>query len=111
MTIPPGFLRHFRVTVDLVLGVLIMGTTGAAIGYYLDGLLAISIGLTSGAVLGGFISMLEARVFFLSVIAGTVLGSVLAMLAGGPETLVIGAGSGAAAGGFVGVNIDLFRKK
>jgi hypothetical protein len=109
----PDALFHLRnrcVTVDLLLGVSIMGTTGAVIGFYLGGPLAIGLGVLSGSVLGGFISTLGARTFFVSVLAGTAAGTVLALWLGGPDTLVIGAGSGAATGGFVGVNLGLFRK-
>ena len=88
-----------------------MGTTGGVIGFYLDSPILIAAGAILGSFLGGFVSTLGARPFFLSILTGTLLGGGLLTLFGGPEWWVIGAGSGGAIGGFVGINIQLFLNK
>ena len=103
-------IRSFRITVDLVMGMIIMGTTGAVIGLNLGGPALTTAATLIGIVLGGFISMLGARRFFISVLAGTFIGGMLALWLGGPYAFIIGAGSGGAIGGFIGVNIDLFKR-
>ena len=105
-----SYLRSRKVGFHSVLGVSIMGTTGAVVGFYIGGLLSIMTGFLLGAVLGGFVSILGAQVFFYSILIGTLVGGVLALVAGGPDTFVIGAGSGGAIGGFIGINIEMFRK-
>ncbi len=104
-------IKNYPVTVDLLLGSSIMGTTGGVIGYYLDSPVVMFLGALLGIVLGCFMSLFHARLFFISVLSGTVLAGGLALLVGGPELLVIGAGSGGAIGGFVGVNLKLFSKE
>ena len=98
-------MRSFKLTADLVMGVMIMGSTGFVIGLNLGGPFLIATATFLGALLGGFISIFNARRFFLSVLAGTLLGGVLALILGGPYAFIIGAGSGGAIGGFIGVNI------
>lgn len=105
-----SYLRLHWLTVDFLLGVSIMGITGGVIGLNLGGPLVIGTGIFLGVVLGGFVSTFGARVFFVSILSGTVIGGVLALVIGGPGTLTIGAGTGGAAGGFIGINIELFRK-
>jgi hypothetical protein len=108
----PSGRRTNLIKADLLLGAVIMGTTCGAIAYYLGGPpAAVVLGILIGSLLGGLISTLGARPFFLSVLVGTLLGGIIAREYGGSEMLVIGAGSGAAIGGFVGVNIELFRRK
>lgn len=102
--------KTMKVTADMVLGVMIMGSTGFVIGLNLGGSFLIAIATLLGVILGGFISIFNARRFFLTVLAGTVLGGLLALILGGPETLIIGAGSGGAIGGFIGINIELFMR-
>lgn len=110
MTDRSARVKGFKITADGVMGVLIMGTTGAVIGLNLGGPVLIVIAALLGALLGVFISMLGARLFFISVLVGTVLGGTLALILGGPYAFIIGAGSGGAIGGFIGVNITLIQK-
>jgi hypothetical protein len=99
-----------KLTADLLMGVMIMGTTGFVIGLNLGGSFLIAIATLLGVILGGFISIFNARRFFLTVLAGTVLGGILALILGGPYAFIIGAGSGGAIGGFIGINIELFMR-
>ncbi len=87
-----------------------MGVNGAVIGYTLGGPLAIALGIFLGSALGASISVLQARVFFVSVLTGMLIGGIYSLWIGRPEILTVTAGSGAAIGGFIGVNIDLYRK-
>jgi len=103
-------LKSFKITVDLIVGSIIMGTTGAVIGLNLGGPVLTTAGTFLGIMLGGFLSMLGARRFFISVLAGSFIGGALALWLGGPYAFIIGAGSGGAIGGFIGVNIELFKR-
>jgi len=91
---------------DMVLGVAVMGTVGTLIGLIMGGgtmPLAIALGSIMGAVVG----LLGGRRFLISILAGTVLGGVLAWLVAGEERVSVGAGAGAAMGGFLGVQISM----
>lgn len=103
-------MRTMKITIDLAMGVMIMGSTGFVIGLNLGGPYLIAIATFLGILLGGFISMLNARRFFISVLIGTATGGILALVLGGPDAFTIGAGSGGAIGGFIGVNIELFMR-
>lgn len=108
--LPPS-IQNIKITADHLLGILIMGTTGGVIGFYLDSTILIASGAILGSFLGGFVTTLGARLFFLSILTGTFLGGSLFALSQGSEWFMIGAGSGGAIGGFVGINIQLFLKK
>ena len=103
-------MKTLKVTTDLVMGGVIMGATGFVIGLNLGGPLLIGATTLMGMILGGFISMLNARRFFISVLVGTAAGGTLALLLGGPYAVIMGAGSGGAIGGFIGINIELFMR-
>lgn len=102
--------KTFRITTDLIVGSIIMGTTGAVIGLNLGGPVLTVMGTFLGIILGGFISALDARRFFICVLVGMFIGGALALWLGGPYAFIIGAGSGGATGGFIGVNIELFKR-
>lgn len=103
----PAMLAWDASIIDIVLGSVIFGITGALIGLYLNHWGVVSIGAVLGCVLGGFVGRLGARRFFWSVLAGTLLGGFLGWLAGGTEVIPVTAGTGSAIGGFVGINIEL----
>ncbi len=92
--------------VDVVFGVVVMGTVGALIGTILGGS---SIPLASGLglVLGAVVGFLGGRRFLVSILVGTVLGGLLAWFIAGIEKVSFGAGAGAAMGGFLGVQISV----
>lgn len=90
----------------MVFGIAVMGTVGTLIGLIMGGgmmPLAIGIGLLMGAVVG----FLGGRRFLISILIGTVLGGGLAWLVAGEERISVGAGAGAAMGGFLGVQISM----
>lgn len=92
--------------VDIVLGMAVMGTVGTLIGVVMDnGLLPVTAGV--GLVLGGVIGLLGGRRFLISIMIGTVFGGALAWLLAGLDRIWVGAGAGAAMGGFLGVHISM----
>ena len=91
---------------DMVFGLAVMGTVGTLIGYIMGGgLVPVAIGV--GLALGGVIGFLGGRRFLVSILVGTVLGGALAWLVAGDERIWVGAGAGAAMGGFLGVQISM----
>ena len=95
-----------RAWLDVLFGILIMGTVGALIGTILGGS---SVPVTSGLglALGTVVGFLGGRRFLVSILVGTVLGGLLAWLVAGYEKVSFGAGAGAAMGGFLGVQISM----
>ncbi len=95
-----------RKVVDIALGIVVMGTVGTLIGMTMGGGLmpvAILVGLGLGVVIG----FLGGRRFLVSILVGTVVGGLLAWLMAGAERIWVGAGAGAAMGGFLGVQISM----
>jgi hypothetical protein len=91
-----------------------MGTVGVLIGLLMGGsFLYVATGL--GLVLGLGIGLIGGRRFFIGILVGAVLGGALAWLVAGSQNITIGAGSGAAMGGFLGTWIsmllDVFLRK
>jgi hypothetical protein len=65
--------------------------------------IAILVGLGLGVVIG----FLGGRRFLVSILVGTIIGGLLAWLMAGAERIWVGAGAGAAMGGFLGVQISM----
>ncbi|SLM46309.1 conserved membrane protein of unknown function [Nitrospira japonica] len=92
--------------VDIVFGMTVMGTVGTLIGFIMGAsLMPVAIGL--GLLLGGVIGFLGGRRFLVSILIGTVLGGALVWLVAGTDRIWVGAGAGAAMGGFLGVQISM----
>ena len=92
--------------IDMTLGALVMGTVGMLIGLILGGqasVIGTPVGLLMGTVVGAF----GGRRFLVSILIGTVLGGVLAWILVGPEKITVGAGAGAAMGGFLGIQVSM----
>jgi hypothetical protein len=91
---------------DVILGILGLGTVGMLIGVFMgDGWFPVALVL--GALLGAGVGFLGGRGFFLSIFIGTILGGLLALGLGGTEAVTVGAASGAAMGGFLGIWISM----
>lgn len=91
---------------DIAFGMTVMGTVGTLIGFIMGGsLMPVAIGL--GLVLGSVIGFLGGRRFLVSILIGTVLGGTLAWLVADMDRVWVGAGAGAAMGGFLGVQISM----
>jgi len=91
---------------DIALGIAVMGTVGTLIGVTMGGGL-MPVAISVGVGLGGVIGFLGGRRFLVSILVGTMLGGVLAWLMAGAERIWVGAGAGAAMGGFLGVQISM----
>ena len=99
-------IMPIRKLFDIVLGLTVMGTVGTLIGFIMGGgLMPVAIGL--GLALGGVIGFLGGRRFLVSILVGALLGGALAWLVAGGERVWVGAGAGAAMGGFLGVQISM----
>lgn len=97
-----------RKIIDMVLGAMIMGTVGTLIGLLMgreSGVLPVAIGL--GILLGTVVGIFGGRRFLISILVGTLLGGTLAWAVAGPEKISVGAGAGAAMGGFLGIQISM----
>ena len=91
---------------DILFGVAVMGTVGTLIGIIMGGgIMPLASG--TGLVLGGVIGFMGGRRFLVSILMGTLLGGALAWVIAGPERISVGAGAGAAMGGFLGVQISM----
>jgi len=95
-----------KTLIDMVLGALVMGTVGMLIGFILGGqanVIGTVVGLAMGTAVGAF----GGRRFLVSILIGTVFGGLLAWILVGPEKITVGAGAGAAMGGFLGVQVSM----
>ena len=113
MTKNEGLISTEKI-IDVVLGFVVMGTVGSLIGLLLGGTF-VYVATGMGIVLGVGIGLIGGRRFFIGVLVGAVLGGALAWLVSGVDNITIGAGAGAAMGGFLGtwvsMLIDVFFKK
>ncbi|TAJ07646.1 MAG: hypothetical protein EPO61_12280 [Nitrospirae bacterium] len=95
-----------RKIIDMLLGALVMGTVGSLLGLLMGGgVLPIAIGI--GLVMGTVVGLFGGRRFLISILIGTILGGILAWLLAGAEKISVGAGAGAAMGGFLGVQYSM----
>lgn len=91
---------------DILFGVAVMGTVGTLIGIIMGGgIMPLASG--AGLVLGAVIGFMGGRRFLVSILVGTLVGGTLAWFIAGPERISVGAGAGAAMGGFLGVQISM----
>jgi len=92
--------------IDILFGVAVMGTVGTLIGVIMGGgIMPLASG--AGLVFGGVIGFMGGRRFLVSILVGTLLGGALAWFIAGTERISVGAGAGAAMGGFLGVQISM----
>lgn len=91
---------------DIAFGLAVMGTVGTLIGLIMGGGL-MPVAIAVGLAMGGVIGYLGGRRFLISILIGSFLGGALAWLVAGAERISVGAGAGAAMGGFLGVQISM----
>jgi hypothetical protein len=91
---------------DMGLGALIMGAVGTMIGLLVGGqALPVTAGI--GVALGTVVGMLGGRRFLISILIGSIVGGALAWGLAGADKISVGAGAGAAMGGFLGVQFSM----
>ncbi|HSA64964.1 MAG TPA: hypothetical protein VLE25_09755 [Nitrospira sp.] len=95
-----------RKWLDIAFGLAVMGTVGTLIGLIMGGGL-MPVAIAVGLAMGGVIGYLGGRRFLISILIGSLLGGALAWLVAGVERISVGAGAGAAMGGFLGVQISM----
>ncbi|MGQ0812581.1 MAG: hypothetical protein ACT4OO_15345 [Nitrospiraceae bacterium] len=91
---------------DMVFGALVMGTVGTMIGMIVGGS-SLPVAAGFGLLLGTVVGLLGGRRFLISILVGTALGGLLAWAVAGAGRILVGAGAGAAMGGFLGVQISM----
>jgi hypothetical protein len=106
MNAVPVPMRPVHRWFDIAFGLTVMGTVGVLIGIIMGGGL-MPVAIAVGLVMGGVIGYLGGRRFLVSILTGSVLGGALAWLVAGAERISVGAGAGAAMGGFLGVQISM----
>ena len=99
-----------RITFDMVLGATVFGVVGVAIGYYLGTTASLVIASAVGVAFGFLIGLLGGRRFFVSIVCGALLGGGLAWLIAGMDVVPLGAASGGAMGGFLGVQMGMLME-
>ena len=96
----------WRMIIDVTLGAMVMGTVGILIGLLMaPGL--VPVAGTMGILLGGVVGVFGGRRFLISILVGAALGAALAWAVAGPDRMSIGAGAGAAMGGFLGLQLSM----
>jgi hypothetical protein len=91
---------------DVALGTVVLGTVGVLTGLSM-GVGFLPAALVVGLCLGGGVGFFGGRRFFVSIFVGTLLGGLLAWNLGGVDIISVGASSGAAMGGFLGIWISM----
>ena len=103
-----------RKVIDMLLGAVVMGTVGMLIGVLMDNQMIVLV-TAAGVAMGAVIGMFGGRRFLISILLGTILGGGLAWLMAGTDKVSLGAGAGAAMGGFLGVQssmlLDLWAER
>ncbi len=103
-----------RKVIDMLLGAVVMGTVGMLIGVLMDNQMIVLV-TAAGVAMGAVIGMFGGRRFLISILLGTILGGGLAWLVAGTDKISLGAGAGAAMGGFLGVQssmlLDLWAER
>ena len=83
-----------------------MGTVGTLIGLLMGGGF-LPVAVVLGVLLGAGVGMFGGRRFFLSILIGAVVGAILGLVLGGADAVTVGSASGAAMGGFLGVQASM----
>jgi hypothetical protein len=100
------FNPSWRTIIDVALGAVVMGTVGVLIGVLMgSGMVPVAGGI--GVLLGSVVGLFGGRRFLISILVGAALGAGLAWALAGPDRMSVGAGAGAAMGGFLGVQLPM----
>ncbi len=91
---------------DVILGAVVLGTVGVLTGLSM-GVGFLPAALLIGMCLGAGVGFFGGRRFFFSIFVGTIFGGLLGWNLGGVDAISVGASSGAAMGGFLGIWISM----
>jgi hypothetical protein len=91
---------------DVIFGAVVLGAVGVLVGLSM-GIGFLPAALLLGMCLGAGVGFFGGRRFFLSIFVCASVGGLLAWSLGGVDTITVGASSGAAMGGFLGVWISM----
>ena len=92
--------------INILIGTVVMGAVGTLIGLLMGGGF-LPVAVVLGVMLGAGVGMFGGRRFFLSILIGAVLGAILGLVLGGVDAVTVGSASGAAMGGFLGVQASM----
>ncbi|MGB0911525.1 MAG: hypothetical protein ACPGYT_14275 [Nitrospirales bacterium] len=92
--------------INVLIGTVVMGTVGTLIGMLMGGGF-LPVAVVVGVLLGAGVGMFGGRRFFLSILIGAVIGAILGLVLGGVDAVTVGSASGAAMGGFLGVQASM----
>ena len=99
-----------KIKTNIFLGVILLGSTGLAIGYFLHSSLIMLLTGLVGSIIGGLVGWLGGRRFMFIIVLGMTFGAILGYQSGDQDILIMTTGSGGAIGGFLGAQLERFFK-
>ncbi len=96
---------------DVIFGIVLMGTTGLLIGYFLNSPVLMMIAGVLGILIGSLVGWLGGRRFLVIICFGVAGGGFWGSQSGDKDILIMAAGSGGAIAGFIAAQMELFLKK
>ncbi len=93
---------------EIYMGMVLMGTTGLAMGWVIHSPLLMTVAGLLGLVVGGFIGWLGGRRYMFIICLGVLIGAFFGYRTGDQDILIIAAGSGGAIAGFMGAQAEQF---
>ena len=96
---------------NIISGIVLMGTTGLLIGYFLHSPLVMILAGALGVIIGWLVGWLEGRRFMVLILLGTGIGAFFGYQSGDQDVMIMATGSGAAIAGFLGAQMERFFKR
>ena len=93
---------------EIYMGIILMGTTGLAMGFVIQSTLLMVIAGILGMIVGGFVGWIGGRRYMFIICIGILIGAFFGYRTGDQDILIIAAGSGGAIAGFMGAQIEQF---
>ena len=99
-----------HVKTNIAMGVVLLGSTGLAIGFFLNSLLLIVLVGVMGSIIGGLVGWLGGRRFMIIILVGMTFGAIVGYHSGDQDIMIMSTGSGAAIAGFLGAHLERFLR-
>ena len=96
---------------NIISGIVLMGTTGSLIGYFLHSPLLMILAGTMGVIIGWLVGWVGGRRFMLIILIGASAGAFLGYRSGDRDVMIMATGSGAAIAGFLGAQVERFFRR